>query len=141
MASLEKKLFNCIKITSSSWLKIAIMICLLLINYNCACSKRKIFFIDFCSILIVLASLEILHFGILGLYNSLGARDEFIQPIFYKRFDRFSFWIRKNGLKKQWSAVTSPGELAPGTKLKMPIFILYLPQNLLSRVLVFQKFM
>ena len=35
---------------------------------------------------------------------SLGARDEFIQPIFYKRFERFSLKIRQNGLKKQWSA-------------------------------------
>ena len=76
------------------------MICLLLINYNYACSKSNIYFIDFCSILILLALLEILHFEILGLHNGLGARDGFIQPIFYKRFDRFSFSIRKNGLKK-----------------------------------------
>ena len=31
---------------------------------------------------------------------SLGARDGFIQPIFYKRFDRFSLQIRQNALKK-----------------------------------------
>ena len=43
-------------------------------------------------------------------FNSLEARDGFIQPIFYKRFDRFSLSNRHNGLKKQWSAVTSLGE-------------------------------
>ena len=68
---------------------------------------------------------------------SLGARDGFIQPIFYKRFDRFSLQIRQNALKK--TVVT--GEVSLGTKLKMPIFTLYLPNNLQSRILVFQKFM
>ena len=42
--------------------------------------------------------------------NSLEARDGFIQPIFYKRFDHFSLQIRQNASKKQWSAVTSLGE-------------------------------
>ena len=41
---------------------------------------------------------------------------------------------------KQWSAVTSLEE-SLGTKLKLPIFTLYLSHNLQSRILVFQKFM
>ena len=41
---------------------------------------------------------------------SLGSRDGFTQPIFYKRFESFSLYIRQNELKKQWSAVTSLGE-------------------------------
>ena len=52
--------------------------------------------------------------GIFHLFDpvifSLGARYGFIQPIFYKRFDHFGFLVRQNGLKAQWSAVTSLGE-------------------------------
>ena len=66
---------------------------------------------------------------------------DLFKPFFTKGLTASVFKSEKMDLKKQWSAVTSPGELAPGTKLKMPIFILYLPQKLLSRVLVFQKFM
>ena len=50
----------------------------------------------------------------------LGASDGFTQPIFSKRFDRFSLQIRQNGLKKQWSDVTSLGKLLLGLDWKCP---------------------
>ena len=44
-------------------------------------------------------------------------------------------------IKKTVVSCDVTGEITLGTKLKMPIFTLYLPHNLQSRVLVFQKFM
>ena len=59
------------------------------------------------------ASLNAFHkirIGIEQGSNSLGARDGFIQPIFYKRFDHFSLLIRQNAFKKTVVSCDVTGE-------------------------------
>ena len=74
------------------------------------------------------------------LFKSLRARNGFIQPIFTKGLTasacKSDKWIKKSVV-----ICDVTGGIALGTKLKMPIFTLYLPHNLQSRVLVFQNFM
>ena len=45
-----------------------------------------------------------------------------------------------NSIKKTVDSCDATGRITLGTKLKMPIFTLYLLHNLQSRVLEFQKF-
>ena len=72
---------------------------------------------------------------------SLAAREGFIQPIFYKRFDHFSLQIKQKALKKTVASCDVTGGITLGTKLKMSIFTLYLPHNLQSRFLGFENLM
>ena len=88
----------------------------------------------FQQIVIFLINVLLLHFLT---YYSLGARDGFTQPIFYRRCQ---FVNQTKYIKKIVVSCDVIGGITLGTKLKMPIFTLYLPHNLQSRVLVFQKF-
>ena len=81
------------------------------------------------------------RFSKVSFQDSLGAHDGFTQPILYKRFDRFILLIRQNALKKAVVRCDITEGITLGTKLKIPIFTLYLPHNLQNRILVFQKFM
>ena len=57
-------------------------------------------------------------------FNSLEARDGFIQPIFYKRFDRLQFLNQIKWIKKAVVSCDVTGVITLGTKLKMPVFTL-----------------
>ena len=74
-------------------------------------------------------------------YDSLGARDGFIQPIFLQKVRLLQFVNQIKWIKKTVVSCDVTRGITLGTKLNMPIFTLYLPHNLESTVLVFQKFM
>ena len=74
-------------------------------------------------------------------HYSLRARDGFIQPIFLQKVWLLQFVNQIKWIKKTVVSCDVIGGITLGTTLKMPIFTLYLPHNLQSRVLVFQKFM
>ena len=65
------------------------------------------------------------------IYSSLGARDGFTQ--YFTDFTK--------GFTASVCKSDKTGGITFGTKLKVPIFILYLPHNLQCRILGFQKFM
>ena len=74
--------------------------------------------------------------------HSLRARDGFLQPIFYGFLQPMLQFVNQiKWIKKTVVSGNVTGGITLGTKLKMPIFTLYLPHNLQSRVSVFQKFM
>ena len=60
----------------------------------------------------------------------------FLQKVLLLQFVNQMKWIKKTIV-----SCDVTGGITFGTKLKMPIFTYYLPHNLQSRVLVFQKFM
>ena len=71
---------------------------------------------------------------------SLKARDEFIQSNFLQKVWQLQFVNQIKWIKKAVVSCDVTGGITLGTKLKMPIFTLYLPHNLQSRVLACQKF-
>ena len=73
--------------------------------------------------------------------NSLRARDGYIQPNFLQKIWLLQFVNQIKWIKKSVVSCDVAGGITLGTTLKMPIFTLYLPHNLQSRVLVFEKFM
>ena len=70
-------------------------------------------------------------------YFSLRARDGFTLP----KGLTTSVCKSDNMHQKKNGQLDVTGGITSGTKLKMPIFTLFLPHNLQSRILVFQKFM